>query len=124
MSLPLRIRREKRARMMPPKETAPIECKGHRDFVAGHECVISDCHRRPIVAHHLKIDGLMYGAGKGLKPDDRRCVSLCHKHHDELHSMSEPAFWDWHGVDPEGKAAEFVERSPYRHKFRRESNGR
>jgi hypothetical protein len=33
--------------------------------------------------------------------------------------MPEKEFWDGYGIDPEEMAQFFVERSPYRHKFRR-----
>lgn len=98
----------------------PIKCKGHRDFVADQGCCIPGCYGVPVVAHHLKVDGLKHGAGKGLKPCDSRTVNICSAHHLVLHDMPEALFWFERGIeDPGDIAAALVESSPYRHKFRR-----
>lgn len=38
--------------------------------------------------------------GMGRKPDDRRCTSLCAKHHAEQHATNELRWWARYGLDP------------------------
>lgn len=48
------------------------------------------CQQTPSQAAHVRIGS---NAGTGLKPDDRRTVPLCRKHHMEQHSLGEHTFW-------------------------------
>lgn len=42
----------------------------------------------PIDPHHAGLD-----KGMGLKPHDRSCVSLCRRHHEQLHDARRPFEW-------------------------------
>lgn len=57
------------------------------------------CQQTPSQAAHVRIGS---NAGTGLKPDDRRTVPLCHKHHMEQHSLGEYTFWGRVSLDLDG----------------------
>jgi len=56
-------------------------------------CRLAPCRE----AAHVRMSSQ---AGMGRKPDDRRTVCLCHRHHMEQHAEGEKAWWDRHGIDP------------------------
>lgn len=67
------------------------------------------CQQTPSQAAHVRIGS---NAGTGLKPDDRRTVPLCHKHHMEQHSRGEKTFWATMDFNKEVIMAALVEAYP------------
>jgi len=74
--------------------------------VRAEPCLI--CGMRPVHAHHVRL-GLRT---MGKRVSDFRAVPLCERHHTDLHSGSEDAFWKAYATDPtewmanfQGKAA-------------------
>lgn len=112
MALPQRIpKKAKRASRW--KSTA------HRDFVRSHACCNCGTLCNIEVAH-VRIGS---GAGMGQKPDDFRCVSLCHDcHQSDQHLNGERSFWDAYkqqtGQDIETLLAEFAAQSPRANEIR------
>lgn len=106
MGLPQRIpKKAKRASRW--KSTA------HRDFVRSHAC----CNCGSTVAIEVAHVRMNSGAGMGQKPDDFRCVSLCHDcHQSDQHMRGEPAFWAAYklrtGQDVESLLDQFAAASP------------
>lgn len=107
MRLPNRVQKER-------TPAADRNCPAHRAWVRRHHCCVPDCLNLPIECAHVRTgtDG-----GVGLKPSDRWTVSLCSAHHAEQHRLGERRFAKVHGLDLSGLAAEFADRSPYRHRL-------
>jgi hypothetical protein len=91
----------------PAKRASRWRSQAHCNFVRSHECVIPDCHARPIEAAHVRLGS---GAGMGQKPDDWRTVSLCTEHHRRQHNIGEEYFW--RGIDVEALIDAFCKASP------------
>lgn len=107
--------RRKRAKMMAPKEGAPVKCPGHLKWVRGHACLVSgdidhECFGR-IEAHHV----LTRAAGGG----DDQVVPLCSRAHAEGHQIGWKTFEREYIVDLAHVAAELWKRSPHRIKHER-----
>lgn len=120
------LKRRKFPRMMPPKEGAPISCRGHRQWVAGHYCCIAgrvavdgpmkgqqhECFGR-IDPHHTTT----VGAGGG----DETVVPLCRRAHDQLDSpgWSQPLFERAYQIDLAALAAKLWRESRHRITYER-----
>lgn len=75
--------------------------KEHLAWLRTLPCVITG--ERPVDPAHIRYADPVYGkreSGKGEKPDDRWCVPLARRKHDEQHGMNEKLFWAKHGLDP------------------------
>lgn len=125
------LRRRKPERMMPPKEGAPISCRPHLQWVAGHYCCIAGrvaiegpmkgqqhvCEGR-IDPHHVKTRG----AGGG----DEQVAPLCRLAHSQLDSpgWSQPLFERAYSIDLANIAADLWKRSPHGQRYRNEQRQR
>jgi hypothetical protein len=58
--------------------------------------------------------------GVSLKPSDRWCISLCHRHHAEQHLIGEVAFEQRHHLDLRCLAESFARLSPHRARISKE----
>ncbi len=79
-----------------------IENKNHLAFIRMLPCVACGI-RKNVEAAHVRMGNPLYGkrpAGMAEKPDDKFCVPLCAKHHDEQHGMNEAQFWMALNIDP------------------------
>lgn len=83
MPLPARLPRKE-------KRSSRWRSPAHLSFVRKHHCSIPGCQGLPIEAAHVRMGS---GAGIGEKPHDWRAVSLCRDHHQQQHTIGEPAFW-------------------------------
>lgn len=76
-------------RMMPPKETARIECDGHRALIRSHECCVAGKLKPPhdqcVYRHDGKSDP-HHSKTRGAYGGDETCVPLCRYHHNLLDS--------------------------------------
>jgi len=73
----------------------------HLKWLRTLPCVISG--ERPVDAAHVRYADPVYGkreVGKAEKPDDRWCLPLARRLHDEQHKGNEREFWARHGLDP------------------------
>lgn len=115
------IKRRKPKKMMQPKESAPIACPGHLQYVRGYECVFEglvgktptgkdtephECMGK-IAAHHVK----SRGAGGG----DEQVVPLCTLAHSQQHGGYK------YPVDLKALADKLWLMSPHGIKWRREN---
>ncbi|MFT4056883.1 MAG: hypothetical protein QM681_20425 [Novosphingobium sp.] len=106
MALPRRIPKA-------AKRASRWKSTAHRDFVRSHAC----CNCGSDVAIEVAHVRIGSGAGMGQKPDDWRCVSLCHEcHHSDQHLNGERSFWAAYklrtGQDVETLLDQFAEASP------------
>lgn len=106
MAIPARIdARELRSK---PKLRSPA----HRKWVREHACCA--CGRvMGIECAHVRRAA---NSGKGMKPSDAYCVSLCREHHSESH-RGEQSFERKYRLDLMALAQEFYRRSPHRKKL-------
>ena len=75
--------------------------RDHLGWLATLPCVITGS--RPADVAHIRFADPVYGkreTGKAEKPDDRWCLPLCRRLHDEQHKGDERQFWARHGLDP------------------------
>ena len=101
--MPQRVRRKAR-------RTDERVCIAHRAWVRRYHCSVPGCNALPVECAHVRggTDG-----GTGLKPSDRWIISLCSEHHAEQHRIGEPAFQRNYGIDLQGIARSFAEKSPH-----------
>ena len=91
-------------------ERAPKrEWPKHRQWVRGHECLVSGCMNRDIEAAHVRTGGT--GGGTGIKPSDWWCVPLCSEHHKLQHSVGEREFERMYQIDLKAEARKLADRS-------------
>lgn len=117
MTLPARIAKKK-------NRTERWVSTAHRNFVRSHECVVPNCHQRPIEVAHVRIGS---DAGLGKKPSDWFTVSLCggpDGHHAEQHRIGEASFQELHKINLHALASEFAKASPKAGDIRREQRER
>src|SRR6476661_6403601 len=86
-----------------PRKKNQRTCAAHRTWVSRHRCCVPGCRQLPIECAHVRCgtDG-----GAGLKPSDKWCISLCHDHHFEEHTLGERSFELRHGIDLKDLARE------------------
>lgn len=82
-----------------------VRCQRHMAWVATLPCTHPRCRRYPCQVHHLTCSP--DPKARGLKCGDNWTVSLCFRHHNDLHMRGdERAFWHDLGVDPVARANE------------------
>jgi hypothetical protein len=86
----------------------------HRRFVKSHCCCVPGCQ---LVLQGIAIMDFAHwrsAANAGMKqtPHDAFGLSLCRDHHNEQHSIGQPAFERKYGIDMRALALEFTRRSP------------
>ena len=86
-----------------------IRSAAHLKWVRQHGCIVATCSATDIHAHHVRIGSL---SGVGHKPCDSLAVSLCNKHHAQLHQHGEVTFGRASGLDLQALAQEFASKSP------------
>ena len=78
------------------------EDKDHLSFLRGLHCCL--CGAPGPDAAHIRAASPVHGkqeSGLQRKPDDKWCLPVCRRHHDEQHNTGdELKFWDFHGLDP------------------------
>lgn len=83
------------------KKRQRVEDDAHLKWLRTLPCVISG--ERPVDAAHVKYADPVYGkraVGMQEKPDDRWCLPLARRLHDDQHKGNEREFWARHGLDP------------------------
>lgn len=89
-------------------ERTPRQLKqSHIDFLKRLPCVC--CLMTGVETYgcdpaHIRTTSLMHGKGEtggGRRADDRWCLALCRRHHDQQHNTgSERNFWSMYRIDP------------------------
>lgn len=70
--------------------------KGYKDYIKAKLCQVPRCRYKYSESsdpHHTITRGL-----GGAKTDDYRCVALCRRHHNELHSLGVNGFESLYGL--------------------------
>jgi len=100
------------------REAPQIRCRGHLQWVRGHECVVSNsmCAGN-IEACHVRsgTDG-----GMGVKPSDRYVFPGCTVHHAEQHRIGEQQFARKYSINLRQIADGLWLKSPHGKKWRME----
>lgn len=101
-----RVEREKRVAFVNQKaDRGRKRDKGFLRWLHSQPCAVRQAQglgcEGPIQACHIRTHkpGEM-PTGLQRKPDDRRCTSMCAKHHAGQHAGNEMAFWSRYGLDP------------------------
>lgn len=111
ISLPKRIQRPVSGILRAPRRDWPR----HRKFIRAHSCVVTlakiiDECEGPIECAHVRLGAK--NNGKGIKPHDAHCISLCFRHHKESHTIGETTFANKYGLNLQDLAAQFAAISP------------
>lgn len=71
--------------------TKIFRSKKYLQFIQNQPCVI--CGSVPSDPHHIEAGGM------GIKTDDTRVISLCRKHHSEVHATGKKSFQVKYSLD-------------------------
>ncbi len=104
-----RRRSVKKVRARPKKPTQWLRSAAHMNFVRKHDCIVDDCSKDAIHAHHVRL-GTDGAAGR--KPSDYYTVPLCSDHHEEIHKKGEQTFQDKYGIPLREAYMHFMKWSP------------
>lgn len=72
-----------------------LENDDYLKFVRLHPCLVKQCWRGPIHAHHVIFDGQGVLASK---VPDYQATPLCPRHHREYHDLGRDRFEDKYGI--------------------------
>jgi hypothetical protein len=81
----------------------------HLSWVRSQACAVYLCGNRDIHAHHVRAGT---GGGTGMKPGDEWAVSLCSRHHMEIHSIGCKSFEKRYQTDLRKLAIHLASSSP------------
>lgn len=77
-------------------KTKPVKSKKYMQFIREQTCMICMQHKGECDPHHHQKKG---EGGMGTKCSDLRCVPLCHRHHNDIHTMGKQSFMRHFGLE-------------------------
>jgi hypothetical protein len=72
-------------------KSKPYRSEAYKTFVRSLPCVI--CGSLPCDPHHIE------SMGMGIKCNDTRTISLCRRHHSEIHAIGKKSFCEQYRID-------------------------